>query len=139
MVMDLINSGGNTLRTGLTFGFSAHMARGRDEKKMYDVVAAEARISIICDLAVLVGVLATLVFSVMELFSPRAHTDALLGVVGVKLICVILDSPLLYAQYKILRADPNRVAESLPKDTTSFSSFVKKSSYKNSLFMITSV
>ena len=69
-------------------------------------------VSLFCDCFVFIGLIATLIFSVIELFAPRPQNNLLIIAVGIKLICVICDTPMLYFQYKIRKENPNRVADS---------------------------
>lgn len=112
MWQDLINSAGNTMRTGLTAAFARKMTKDLRYKYNYGIGKAEAMISLSCDLFVMVGLLATLVFSVIELFTPKEVSNALVFAIGIKLVCVICDMPMVYFQYKIKKENNNRVSNS---------------------------
>lgn len=112
MWQDLINSSGNTMRTGLTTAFSRKMTKDLRYKYNYGIGKAEAMISLSCDLFVMVGLLATLVFSVIELFTPKEVNNALVWAIGIKLVCVLFDIPMVYLQYKIKKENNNKVSNS---------------------------
>jgi len=112
MWMDLINSSGNTMRTGLTAFFSRRMTKNMRDRYNYGIDKVEAMVSLFCDCFVFIGLIATLMFSVIELFAPRPQNNHLIIAVGIKLICVICDTPMLYFQYKIKKENNNRVADS---------------------------
>lgn len=112
MWQDLINSSGNTMRTGLTAAFAKKMTKDLRYKYNYGIGKAEAMISLSCDLFVMVGLLATLVFSVLELLTPKEVSNTLFWAIGIKLVCVICDMPMVYFQYKIKKENNNRVSNS---------------------------
>ena len=112
MWMDLINSSGNTMRTGLTAFFSRRVTKNLRDRYNYGIDKVEAMVSLFCDCFVFIGLIATLIFSVIELFAPRQQSNHLIIAVGIKLICVICDTPMLYFQYKIKKENSNRVSDS---------------------------
>ena len=112
MWMDLINSSGNTMRTGLTAFFSRRVTKNLRDRYNYGIDKVEAMVSLFCDCFVFIGLIATLIFSVIELFAPRQQSNHLIIAVGIKLICVICDTPMLYFQYKIKKENNNRVSDS---------------------------
>lgn len=112
MWQDLINSSGNTMRTGLTAAFSKKMTKDLRFEYNYGIGKAEAMISLFCDCFVFIGLVATFIFSIIELFTPKEASNTLIWAVGIKLVCVICDLPMVYFQYKIKKENNNRVANS---------------------------
>ncbi|MGN1095871.1 MAG: cation diffusion facilitator family transporter [Eubacteriales bacterium] len=110
--MDLINSAGNTLRTGLMARFSRKMTKDVHFQYNYGIGKAEAMLSLFCDCFVFIGLITTFVFSILEIISPKEQSQLLIYVIGIKVICVICDTPMVYFQYKIKKANNNRVANS---------------------------
>lgn len=110
--MDVINSVGNTLRTGLMAAFSKKMTKNRKYEYNYGIGKAEAMIAFFCNCFVFIGLVVTLVFSVIEIVRPREQEDALLWGIIFKAFCVIFDIPMLIGQYKIKKSNNNRVASS---------------------------
>lgn len=112
MWTDLLNSFGNTLRTGMMSLFSRKMSNDVREEYNYGIGKLEAMISIFCDICVFVGLIVTLGFSVYEIINPKVQTEMLVVAVGFKAICVLFDTPILIGQYRIRKADKNRVTNS---------------------------
>jgi cation diffusion facilitator family transporter len=112
MWADLINSTGNTLRTGLTARFSLKMTKDLKYQYNYGIGKAEAMISLFCDCFIFIGVVATMFFAVMDIIYPKEQEGMLLLALLVKLACVICDMVPLYLQYKVKKLDNNRVANS---------------------------
>lgn len=112
MYLDLINSSGNTLRTGLMAVFSKKMTKNRKYEYNYGIGKSEAMIAFFCNCFVFIGLVATIVFSVIEIFRPKAPGSALLWAITFKVFCVIFDTPMVVAQYKIKKSNNNKVAKS---------------------------
>ena len=112
MWMDLINSSGNTMRTGFTAVFAKKMTKDLRFRYNYGTDKAEALMSLFCDCFVFIGLAATLIFSVLELFTPRPLNNHILVAVGIKLVCVICDIPMVVLQYKIKKENNGQVADS---------------------------
>lgn len=110
--LDLINSLGNTLRTGLMSVFSKKMMKNRKYEYNYGIGKAEAMIAFFCNCFVFVGLIATFGLSIFKLFRPEPAEDSLLWAIIFKFFCVFFDTPILIAQYKIKKRDNNKVANS---------------------------
>lgn len=112
MWLDLINSLGNTLRTGLMSLFSKKMMKNRKYEYNYGIGKAEAMIAFFCNCFVFVGLIATFGLSIYRIFSPEPPEDSILWAIFFKFFCVLCDTPILVAQYKIKKKDNNKVANS---------------------------
>lgn len=112
LFMDVINSVGNTMRTGLMAAFSKKMTKNRKYEYNYGIGKAEAMIAFFCNCFVFVGLAVTLVFSIIEIVKPKEPEDALLWGVFFKAFCVLFDIPMVIGQYKIKKANNNKVTSS---------------------------
>lgn len=110
--MDVINSVGNTLRTGLMAAFSKKMTKNRKYEYNYGIGKAEAMIAFFCNCFVFIGLVATLVFSIIEIIHPKEQQDALLWGIIFKVFCVLFDIPMVVGQYKIKKENSNKVTSS---------------------------
>ena len=110
--LDLINSLGNTLRVGLMMLFSRKMIKTRKQAYGPEVVKAEAMIAFFCNCLVFIGLVATFVLSVIKILWPSGADEAMLWAITFKFFCVVFDTPILVAQYKIKKQNNNQVTNS---------------------------
>ena len=110
--LDLINSLGNTFRVGLMCLFSRKMSKSRKKLSNYDTAKAEAMIAFLCNCLVFVGLIVTLILSLIKLRYPTDPGMSLLWAIVFKFFCALFDLPILIAQYKIKKKNDNQVTRS---------------------------
>lgn len=112
ILMDLINSTCNLLRTGFTTFLAKRLQKNLKYKYNYGTAKLETLSMIFCDFLLVIGTLFVAGFAVYQLFVPReANTELLFGVIF-KAICVFNDGILAIIAYRVYKKSKTKVAES---------------------------
>lgn len=110
--LDLINSLGNTLRVGLMCLFSRKMMKSRKQTSHYDTEKAEAMVAFLCNCLVFIGLIVTLILSLIKFRHPTDPGMSLLWAIVFKFFCTLFDLPILIVQYRIKKKCNNQVTKS---------------------------
>lgn len=110
--VDLLDSFGYVLRTGLVTILSKKLSKDLRYEYNYGIGKLEAIASLVCDGIVMFGLLLTLGLSVYSIIFPEQPSDLVIAVVGLKVINVTLDTIFYVKQVKILKAHKSAISES---------------------------
>lgn len=101
--VDLLDSFGNLLRTGITSVLSKKLVKDLKFEYNYGVGKLEALSSLMCEGIVFFGLLSMVGLSVYEIVFPSKPSDLLIAVVGLKIINVSFDVFFFVGQYRIVK------------------------------------
>lgn len=112
VIMDLLDSFGELLRTAVTARLSKKLSVDLRFEYNYGVGKIEAISALLCDGIVFFGLVAALGFSVYEIINPGRPSDLLIWVVGLKLINVSFDTVFFVKQRRILKCHHSAIGQS---------------------------
>ena len=111
LYVDLMDSFGNLLRVSMVTILSNKLTKDLRYEYNYGVGKIEAVVSLFCNGIVLFGLLITLGLSVYGIFYPEQPSDAVIAVVGLKVVNVCFDSTFFLKQRKILETHRSAISE----------------------------
>lgn len=112
VLVDLMDSLGYTLRTGMVALLSKKLSRNLKYEYNFGVGKIEALSALMCDGIVLLGLISTLGLSIFEIIQPAKPSDLLIVVVGIKVISVSLDTYFFVGQRKIMKQHSSAISKS---------------------------
>ena len=109
--VDLLDSFGNLLRTGMVMLLSKKLSKDLRYEYNYGIGKIEAIASLFCDGIVFFGLLLTLGLSVYSIVFPSQPSDLVIAVVGLKVINVSFDTAFFVKQRNILKMHNSSIAK----------------------------
>ena len=111
LFVDVIDSLGNLLRTGMVAILSKKLSTDLRYEYNYGVGKIEAIVSLFCNGIVFFGLLLTIGLSIHAVISPEKPSDSIIAVVGLKFINVCFDTTFFVKQRKILKLHQSAISE----------------------------
>lgn len=111
LFVDLMDSFGNVLRCAMVMILSKKLSKDLRFEYNYGVGKIEAIVSLFCNGIVFCGLLLTVGLSIYSLVFPQRPSDAIIAVVGLKIINVCFDASFFVQQRKILKTHHSAISE----------------------------
>lgn len=132
VLVDALDSFGYILRNAMVAVLSKKLSKDLRFEYNYGVGKIEAISSITCDGLIFFGFMLTIGFSIQSIFNPSQPSDLLIGVVGFKIIAIVLDIAFFIKQRKIIKMHKSAISETnyaaakaaLLSDSVTFSSLL---------------
>lgn len=110
--VDLIDSFGHVLRTGMITLLSRKLSKNLKYEYNYGIGKIEAISSLLFDGIILLGLLITIGVSIHSIVFPSKPSDLVIAVVGLKVINVAFDIAFYVKQHKILKLHDSAISKS---------------------------
>lgn len=111
LFVDLVDSLGNLLRAAMVTILSKKLSKDLRYEYNYGVGKIESMASLFCNGIVFFGLLTTMGMSVYSLFFPEQPSEAIIAVVGLKVINVCFDTSFYVKQSRILKIHRSPISE----------------------------